>query len=409
MGKHRFMVAVGLLMVCAARGAGEDQVLAMRHGEVDVRLFIPGEVKVCRGLMVHALSGDVSATDRWAELCRVMHWAHVAVNIDRKATNRPTKMRAGMDEGLKQFAAQSGHPELVHLPMAGAGMSAGCMVSGVMLKTPERTLTAGLSCGWIIDPAKQPPTEASVPLLFTIGAVNDAFNMVPDVENKFYPARQQGRLWALGFMWECAHDFGPSATFFVPWTKAIAELRVPKDWDPLQGPARLKDLRLEDGWLGDCTTWDTTWPEIAPYGEFKGDKSKAVWLPNRAMAYLWRAFQSKQSPVELNAVAVPEKVQIWRYHPKRGQSMMVDPGLDITLGVTVPEGVDVRKVLYYDGDSLLGESTAAPWTAAWKAPPAGPHALLATWKTADGKPGATTPALVIVRTRPLPPSAEPQK
>jgi hypothetical protein len=375
--------------------AGDDRIVTTRVGEVSARLYIPEEIKVCRGLMVHTMSDIMTSTDRWAELCKLLQWAHIELNISRGATQRPLKLRAALDESLKQFAAQCGHPELAHLPMAGAGLSAGGMVTGVMLKSPERTITSCVSCGWITDPTKQSPEEVRIPMLFTIGAINDAFNMVPDVEGKFYPGRKDGRLWALGFMWGCKHDFGPSATFFVPWIKTIAEARVPQDWDPLKGPAVLKEIKLEDGWLGDCATWETTWAAIAPYNEFKGDKSKAVWLPNRAMAYLWRAFQSKDAPVELTASA--GKDQLKRYQPRAGQQLVVDPGQDVAIGAIGVEGLNVKKIGYYAGDVPLGESAAAPWSVVWKSPAPGPYPLLATWETADGKPGATTAALVIVR------------
>ena len=395
---HRASVCVvAAVLALSAAAHAEDRVLSAKSGQVDVKLFIPGETKVLRGLLIHAANYSMNPQDRWAELSRAMGWAHVALNIDRNANNRPTKLRQAMEEMLKQWATEAGHPELPNLPLMGVGHSAGGMVTPAMLKTPERTVTSCVSCGWIADPKKTAPGTENIPMLFTIGSINDGFNMVPGVEGNFYPARQAGRPWALGFMWDAAHDFANSATLFVPWTVALYNARVPADWDPLAGPPKLKDIRLEDGWLGDCTTWDTTWPTIVKHGQFKGDLSRTVWLPDQATAFVWRAFQSRGAPVVLQAAAEDSSAKLGDYKPKTERGMMVNPGIAIVLDVSVAEGTAIKRVRYYEGDRMLGESAAAPWRFVWRDVKQGAHAVLATWETADGKPGTTTPAMVVVR------------
>ena len=71
--------------------------------------------------------------------------------------------------------------------------------------------------------------------------------------------------------------------------------------------------------------------------------------------------------------------------------------LFILLAVRLASAQDPRGS--HDGDTLVGEAGAAPWTYQWKTPPVGTHALLAIWETAAGKTGSTPPALVIVRTK----------
>ncbi len=385
----------------AVAGEGEqDAVLGTTAGTVDVQIFIPGGVKVLRGILVHAAHYKLSPKDRWAEVSRTLGFANVALNINLKETNRPAKLRKGLDEGLKEFAAKSGHPELVNLPLAGVGHSAGGMVSPVMLKTPERTLTTCVSCGWIADPAKLSPEAAAVPHAFTLGAIPDDFKMLPGIEANFLPARKDGRPWGLAVQWGCAHDWGNSAALFGPWVVAVSEMRLPKDWDPLAGPPKLKEVRQEDGWLGDRASVEGNFATVASWAEFQGDKTAATWLPNRYVAFAWRAMMSKDSPVTLDLAAADGSAKLAASNPKADHTMMLNPGTDLLMNTVAKEGVGVQKVAFFDGDRLLGEGSRMVWQFTWKGIAQGPHAVFAQWTTTDGKQGVTPPALVVVRAKP---------
>lgn len=76
---RRLFALLGCLLFVSALRA-EDQVLSTRVGDVDVKLFIPGEAKVLRGLIIHAANYKMNPADRWAELCRAMSWGHVVLN-----------------------------------------------------------------------------------------------------------------------------------------------------------------------------------------------------------------------------------------------------------------------------------------------------------------------------------------
>ncbi|HUT37196.1 MAG TPA: hypothetical protein VNE39_27190 [Planctomycetota bacterium] len=395
---------VGIAALCLsasafAAEAHQDIVLGTTVGTVDTQLFIPGGVKVLRGVLVHAAHYKLSATDRWAEVCRTLGFAHAALNINLKENNRPTKLRKALDEGLKEFAPKSGHPELPNLPFAGVGHSAGGMVSSVMLRTPERTLTTCVSCGWIADPAKLTPEAAAVPHAFTLGAIPDAFKMLPGIEERFLPARKQGRPWGLAVQWECAHDWGNSAAFFAPWLVAVCEMRIPKDWDPLAGPPKLKDVKQDDGWLGDRSTTEGNFATVASWADYQGDKALATWFPSRYVAFVWRAMMSKDPPVVLEAAAADGSAKVSTRDPKSDHTLMLNPGTDLLLTTSVKEGFSARTVSFFDGDRLLGEAGKALWQFTWKGAAQGPHAVFAQWTTPDGKQGVSHPALVVVRAK----------
>ncbi len=406
-GGMRFFITGCLLaaVLCASAHAGEspapaggDAVLGAVIDGVDVKIFIPEDAKVVRGAIVHAAHYTMNPQDRWAETCRRLSFAHVALNIDLKTTNRPTKLRKALDEGLRKFAAESGHAELVNLPLAGTGHSAGGMVSATLLKTPERTLTNAVSCGWIADPEKMTPEAQAVPFVFTLGAIPDDFKMLPGIEANFIPARKKGLPWGLAVQWGIAHDFGNSATLFVPWMIAVAEARIPKDWDPRSGPPKLRAMRQEDGWLGDRASVEGNFATVAAWADYRGDKSLATWLPSRAVACVWRAIMSKDPPVVLEAAAA-DGTALGAWNPKAERGMMVNPGAEIVLSAGVREGAAVSKVEFFDGDLLLGAATQAPWKFVWKNAAQGPHAVFGQWTGPDKKPGVTSPALIVVRKR----------
>jgi hypothetical protein len=380
----------------SAAGAG-DRVLCARVEPVDVAIFIPAEAAVVRGVLVHAAHYRLKSDDRWAQLCRKLQFAHVALNIDLKLNNRPRKLRAGLQQGLAEFAQHSGHPELVHAPRAGVGHSAGGMVTGVLLADPASTITNCVSCGWILDPAKLEPQAARVPALFTLGAIPDAFKMLPDIEAKFVPARRRGLPWGLGLQWGCAHDFANSATLFVPWIEAVSRMRLPRK-PPRPGmPAGLRELEQEAGWLGDRRTTEAQFATIAPFAEFRGDRSQAAWLPDRAVAFVWQALESKDPPVVLEARTGDGAVSLPQPSPKAERGMTVDADAEILLSARPLRDAQLREVRFYRGDVLLGRSTSPPWECRWKRPPQGAHAVLVQYETADGRPGVANPALVCVR------------
>lgn len=389
--------AILVLAAFATSVAADDMVLTKQVGPVDVKLFLPGSAKEIKGLVVHAANYGLKTDDRWAELCRQLDWGHVAMNIPnvQKATNRGAALNAAIDEGLKEFAQKSGHPELVNVPMAGTGHSAGGLVTNILFKRPERALAYTIDCGWVVDPAKLQGNTGQIPALFTIGSIPDAFKMLPSIDNNYFPARKAGNPWGFGLQWGCAHDFGNAATLQIPWIRSIARLRIPADASAKNGVIPLRDVKLEDGWLGDYSTIKGLSPTIAPWAEYKGDKAAAVWLPDCYVAHVWQAWQAKFPPVILEASGPEGKLGV--FNPKKSRSLTVSPGDDITLSISLAKddgsSGTVKKVEYFDGDNDLGRGE----TFVWKSPRPGTYAVYARYELADGRTGSTHPALVIVR------------
>ncbi len=382
--------------------AKADIQLTAQVGTVDVRIFVPRQADAVRGLILHAANYKLKDDDRWAELCRQLHFAHIAMNIPdvQKATSRGQKLSQGLEEGLKQFAEKSGHAELMTAPRVGVGHSAGGLVTQVLLRDPARTITNCVDCGWVLDSTALKAEAASVPALFTMGAVPDDFKMLPSISEKYEPARRAGLPWGLGVQWDCAHDFGNSAALAIPWIQAICDARLPKTASGKADAVTLRDLKLEDGWLGDRTTIDSQLPVIAAWNHYASDKSVAAWFPNRAVAHVWRAWQSHNSPVTLEAVTADGKHKLPALKPKEARDLVMPADLDLVLQVSIAEDVRLAKVEYFDADVAVGEGRGSDgWRFTWKSPAQGIHCVYAQWETAEGKRGVTNPALAIVQTK----------
>lgn len=380
-----------LIASCRPVCAVEDLVLRTRIDPVDVEILIPKEARPVQGILVHVFNYQLKTHDRWATLCREQKWAHINTVISRQASNRPTKIRNAINESLKQFAAEAMLPELVHVPRTGTGFSAGGMAVNVLETDPDRMLTNAISCSWVRDPAVM-GEAAAVPELFIIGAVPDGFKMLPAIEKFYEPAIAGERPWALGLQHGCKHDWANSGTLGVAWIQAISKLRYPEKVDESK-PIPLRPVQFEGGWRGDRTTINGTFPTVSPATEFKGDPKRATWLPDRATAYIWRAWQVKNSPVDLTVRASDNSKWLEAFNPKKSFGMTVAPRTQLVLGVSPKKELAIRSVEYYHGDKLIGAARSAPWEVTWTSPSIGCFAIWTQYVTA-ATTAATNPALI---------------
>jgi hypothetical protein len=393
--KRVSLYAMSFVLVIGALAVAEDKkdiFLTTRVDPVEVEFFIPKEARPVKGILVHVFNHRLKASGRWAALCREQQWAHINTIISRSANNRPAKIREAINESLQQFAKETGLPELVHVPRTGTGFSAGGMAIQVLETDPDRMLTNAISCSWVRDPEKM-GQAAAIPELFVIGSEPDGFKMLPAIEEFYEPAIEQQLPWGLGLQHGCKHDWANSGTLFVPWIQAIAKMRYPKDVD-VSKPIPLRPVSFAEGWRGDRTTINGTYASVAAANEFKGDTKMATWLPNRATAYVWRAWQTKKSPVDLAASTADGK-KLPPFQPKKSLGMSIAPGVELTLAVNVMTELEIETVKYFDGDKLIGQSNEAPFEVKWSSPKIGCYTMWAEYFV-DGKPGATNPALLVV-------------
>jgi hypothetical protein len=180
--------------------------------------------------------------------------------------------------------------------------------------------------------------------------------------------------------------------------RAIAAARLPADADPTKGPVKLSPIKLEDGWLGNRDSVKGTFAEVASWKDYSKEREVATWFPNRAAADTWRAWQTKESPVELRAKANDSSTELAPFDPKKSWQIVGDVAKGYTLSVAIKPGLKLAKVEYFAEDVRLGEGkTEGPREYTWPAPPAGCRAVYAHWTSEDGKIGVTNPALFVTR------------
>lgn len=172
----------------------------------------------------------------------------------------------------------------------------------------------------------------------------------------------------------------------MPWIKAIAELRIAPD-------GKLRDIDFESGWRGDRRTINGTYAAISPAAESDVPPEAAVWLPNREVAFVWRAWQTKDSPVSLTANVKGGTKGIGEFNPRKSFGMSVKPGTEVTLGVAIAKDFPVTAVRFFDGDRLIGTVEEEPWEMDWSYPETGCRAVWAEFDGKDGM-GAANPALI---------------
>jgi len=363
--------------------ASSDLVAYMERPEAKLMLVIPAGVDPVRGVIIHGANKSLKPDDLWTETARSLGYAHLVAKIDMKKTRRPRRLRLNVTEGLVDYAKQLQRPELAEVPFATVGHSAGGMALPALHSFRERFITAANDCSWIYSEnnLQKAPHMAQVPLLFTIGAVPDDFKMIPAIEQDYDPNRAKGSPWSLGFEWGKSHSVGNSLTLFASWFKAIDAIRLSED-------GQILETTEAQSWLGSREDWDSAYPTIAPYADYTGDKKTAVWLPNRAFAYTWRAYQS-QSPFQLS---ISEPKPLKDKGPGNKLEIRIRPGQTISLGIK--GGGELQQVRYFLDDQLIAESSESPWNSNWTAE-AGTHAIHAQWTLKDGSVGVTRPALIV--------------
>ena len=385
------LATTALLFLPTALFAAGDLILRVRVDPVDVEILIPQESRPVRGIVVHVFNYRLKEHDRWATLCRELKWAHINTVISRKENNRPQKIRRAINEALKQFAKQAKLPELVHVPRTGTGFSAGGMVVSVLETEPDRMLTNAISCSWVRDPEKM-GEAAAIPELFIIGAVPDGFKMLPAIEKFYEPAIEQKLPWALGLQHKCRHDWANSGTLGVAWIQGIARIRYPEKVDASK-PIPLRKVDFNTGWRGDRRTINSTFPTVAPAAEFEGDSKTTVWLPDQATAFVWRAWQVKDSPVDLTVRTVDGAQKLPAFNPKKSFGMTVSPQSELILSLDLKKPLAISRVEFFHGDTKIGEASTAPWEVQWKGPRVGCFPVWAQYTVKEAN-AVTNPALI---------------
>jgi pimeloyl-ACP methyl ester carboxylesterase len=177
-------------------------------------------------------------------------------------------------DALKDFAKQSGHPELNTVPLILWGHSAGGQFNFNFVSwKPQRVAAFIVNKGGYYS--GQPNGQSrKVPGLFFLGTKDSELriNTITDIYEK---GRKLGALWALAPEQNVGHEEGSSQEIATLFFQAV----LPKRLGSL---GKMNDLDERTGWLAS--------PEkkvIEPAATSKFTKSEAGWLPDETTAKAW--------------------------------------------------------------------------------------------------------------------------
>jgi hypothetical protein len=120
-----------------------------------------------------------------------------------------------------------------------------------------------------------------------------------------------------------------------------------------------------------------------------------VWLPNRALAYVWRAFQAKDPAIELAAETPGGGKRLPPADPDKGRSLTLEEGETLLVSTRPTRPAAIRRVEIWHGDEVIGRAQPGR-PLAWTPRRPGCYVLHALYEGPARARGAAHPVLVTV-------------
>ncbi len=252
------------------------------------RLWLPGDVKMIRGVVLNPFYTKAVTQEHWQEACRQWNFGILAANFFGVKQNEFPQV---IDQALSQFAKDSGHPELVKAKFCPVGMSAGAGMSVKLAELmPDRVIAVGPVC---LEVGPRNAESMKIPMLTIFGERDGG--QYEKLAAKLSEARALGARFGIAVQWRRKHEFGRANNLLLPLFDAAIRKRLGQPGESL------KDFEESAGWLGDVSDWREGVAFVAPFKEYPGDKSKACWLPDEKTARAWQAFVTAQPQLEMKS------------------------------------------------------------------------------------------------------------
>jgi hypothetical protein len=355
---------------CADVSIGPDQVTVEGYPQA---IWLPGGIKTIRCIIGVGGVNDMARLNN----CAVLRFPGETPTGEKSPRITHTM------EALKQFAALTGHPELEHLQILGWGYSytAGQRTSQ-MRAMPERFMA--MATGGIGGDRPMAPLEGIIPWLSIDGSTDGGASNPSKWQNLVREVRGAGYFYGKAMRWGKFHEVGDSKQIQVPFFHQVIALRAPKPGQPV---TELRSVKLspESGWLVGVDDWDTPYPQVASWKDWKGDRARASWMPDAFTAHVLRAYAAK-SPLRLTDPPCKGDLCVPR-------SVGVKSEVPVALEVS---GEAPVKVDLWDGDRKLFPLPGPPYAVRVTDLTPGVHAFYAEATYADGRKAVSNPRSVIV-------------
>lgn len=318
---------------------------------VNYTIWMPPGVKELRGVIVHqhgcgegsCKSGLTGAFDlHWQALAKKHACALLAPSYEQpeKADcqmwcDPRNGSGAAFQKCLVDLGAKSGHPELSKVPWALWGHSGGGhWAGGIVLTHPERVAAAWLRSGvplltadekrTTIKPHTIPDAALSVPVMCNPGTKEGVTvkegrfaGVWPANEAFFNAMRGKGALIGVAVDPLTSHECGNQRYMAIAWLDACLAARLPE-----KAGAPLQPMPQEDAWLAPMPG-----TEAAAAATFGGDSSKAVWLPNAAVAKAWMHYVKDTAIPDTTPPPAPGNLRV------KGPQLSWDAEADLESGI----------------------------------------------------------------------------
>jgi hypothetical protein len=262
----------------------------------DFRVWIPQDAKTIRALLVLApgSNGDGRGEvmdSTWEAFAMDHGLALVGVSLRDKPPGGIFEDYVDVSRGsgdaflaaMRNFAAQSGHPELAIAPFLLWGMSAGGEFNYEMtLWKPERVVAFVVNKGGIYWHALASPEARAVPGFFFAGGM-DLDSRTGTIFGLFALNRRGGALWAFSVEPCAGHIVGESQAMAMMFFADMLTARLGGAGTHADGTPRLATLTESSGLVGNIT--DFTYRAA---GERANTNLSMAWLPNERIAKAWQ-------------------------------------------------------------------------------------------------------------------------
>ncbi|MGE5559354.1 MAG: hypothetical protein ACM3WV_12230 [Bacillota bacterium] len=367
------------------------------NDERKVYVWIPPEMKTVRGLIFvgNPGTGDnllwLYNNDIKTFAARMGFGLMTTKGMD--GTKTFTENGEIIIRALEEISQAGLNPEMRNVPfITSGGSSGGAAGYGLANYAPQRTIAFTVNVpSTPYVPSNPVPAALKVPGIFIAGEWDVILpSTALEMRSIARKSRAQGSLWSWMIYQGMGHEHRLTGHFYYPFWEKMINLRCPKDADPLQGPIRLKDVAESKGWLAEDLSYPhrSAWTAesvagweawgfkagdpynmhvscktglvgIAPYAKYRDNKTRACWLPDQDMAFLFRALASWNPMLSLGIEGY--KV-VWKdADPLKAvrlaftDTKIYRPGDTIKLVCTVaPEFTGWSKIEFYLGSKKIG-------------------------------------------------------